>query len=94
MAVRIVKLVTGEEVIGEVSNVGDEVAIKSPCGVQIMASRSNPEPVVALVPYATYTKDHLVHIDKRNIVWCEDAATEMYNQYNKIFGTGIQLAGV
>jgi hypothetical protein len=46
---------------------------------------------MALVPYAGYTKNHTIHIKSTSIVWEAEVAEELYNQYNMIFGSGIQI---
>lgn len=92
--IRILKLTTGEEIIGSISEAHGEVTIKKPCYLQLVPSRNNPEqPAMALVPYAAYTKDHKVVIDVGNIVWTEEPITELYNQYNSLFGSGLLVAG-
>ena len=87
--IRILKLVTGEEIIGDSSEAHGEITVKKPCYIQIVPSRADPEqPAMALMPYAAYTKDHKVVIDISSIVWSEEPLIELYNQYNSLFGTG------
>ena len=91
--IKILKLVTGEEVIGDVTESGSSLVIDKPCILQLMPSRSNPEqPVMALIPYAPYTKEHRVTIDTKNVIWNEEPMKELYNQYNSLFGSGIVVA--
>ena len=62
--IRILKLVTGEEIIGDSSEAHGEITVKKPCYIQIVPSRADPEqPAMALMPYAAYTKDHKLVID-------------------------------
>ena len=92
--IRILKLVTGEEIIGDITESHGEVTIKKPCYIQIVPSRANPEqPAMALMPYAAYTKDHKVIVDIGNIVWVEEPMTDLYNNYNSMFGSGLVMAG-
>lgn len=95
MTIQIVKLITGEEIIGDCS-IGDiTVTISKPCALQLVPSRSNPDqPMMALIPYAIYTEDHLVDVDVDKVIWMEKPVKELYNQYNSAFGSGIQLAGI
>ncbi len=93
MTIQIIKLTTGEELIGDVESKGDYV-IKQPCAVQMMMSRADASPSMSLIPYAFYVDKHTVTIPKQHVIWIGTPIDEMYNQYNKIFGTGIQLAGV
>lgn len=95
MTIQIVKLVTGEELIGDCSTHEVSVTIRKPCALQLVPSRSNPEqPMMALIPYAVYTEEHSVDVDIDKIIWMEKPVKELYNQYNSAFGSGIQLAGV
>lgn len=95
MTVQIVKLVTGEELIGDCVTSELSTTIRKPCLLQMVPSRSNPEqPMMALIPYALYTEDHCIDVDIDKIIWIENPVKELYNQYNNAFGTGIQLAGL
>ena len=90
--IRILKLGTGEEIIGDSSEAHGEITVKKPCYIQIVPSRADPEqPAMALMPYAAYTKDHKVVIDISSIVWSEEPLIELYNQYNSLFGTGLVI---
>jgi hypothetical protein len=94
--IKILKLVTGEELIGdvdEIPNKQNQLKFVKPCIVQLVPSRSNPEQVgMALIPYASYTKDHTIFVDADSVVWEQEPVDEIRNQYNSIFGNGIVLA--
>lgn len=91
----VIKLATGEELIGEVDMSDKVTTVKKPCAMQWMPSRSNPEqPMMGLIPYAAYVEGHTVTIKNEQIVWSGKPITALYNQYNSVFGTGIQLAGL
>ena len=95
MTIQIVKLVTGEELIGDCVTSELFTTIRKPCLLQMVPSRSNPEqPMMALIPYALYTEDHCIDVDIDKIIWIENPVKELYNQYNNAFGSGIQLAGL
>lgn len=90
--IKIYKLVTGEEVVGEVTQENDALVVKNPCAIMLIASRSSPDShSMALVPYAGYTMGHTIKIKMDKLVWDADPAEELYNQYNMIFGSGIQI---
>lgn len=91
--IKIVKLISGEEVIGEVTETNDSITIKKPCVLQIVPSRTNPEqPAMGLFPYASYVDNHTITLKEQNVVWKEDPVKELYNQYNSIFGNGLVVA--
>lgn len=94
--IKILKLVTGEELLGDVDEIANQLnqlKFVKPCILQLVPSRNNPEQVgMALIPYATYAKDHTIMVDKDSVVWEQEPMDELRNQYNSIFGNGIVLA--
>jgi hypothetical protein len=94
--IKILKLVTGEELLGDVDEIANQlnqIKCLKPCILQLVPSRNNPEQLgMALVPYAAYVKDHTIMIDKNSVVWEQEPVDEVRNQYNSIFGNGIVLA--
>ena len=88
--IRILKLVTGEEIIGDITENHGEILVKKPCYIQLVPSRANPEqPAMALMPYAAYSKEHKVTIDVSSVVWVEEPIADLYNSYNSMFGSGL-----
>lgn len=93
--IQILKLTTGEELIGDVTITADKAKIDKPCILQLVPSRTNPEQtMMGLFPYAVYTEDHSITIDQKQIVWIEKPVKDLYNQYNSAFGSGIQLTSM
>ena len=91
--IKIVKLISGEEIIGEVTESNGSITIKKPCVLQIVPSRTNPEqPAMGLFPYAAYVESHTITLKEDSIVWKEDPLKELYNQYNSVFGNGLVVA--
>ena len=90
--IKVVKLVTTEEIVGDLTDKGEFYLIEQPCAVIIIPSQSSlSEHRMGLMPYAGYTKGHQIEVRKDKIAWEADPAEELYNQYNKVFGSGIQL---
>jgi len=93
--IRIVKLITGEELIADVTGNGTTMTLSKPCSLQMVPSRQNPDqPMMGMFPYAAYTEDHCIDVDIDKIIWDAKPLKELYNQYNSAFGSGIQLAGL
>ena len=93
--IKIVKLITGEELIADVTAGDATMTLSKPCVLQMVPSRSNPEqPMMGMFPYASYAEDHSIDGDVDKIVWDAKPVKELYNQYNSAFGSGIQLAGL
>lgn len=90
--IQVIKLITGEEVIGD-TTIDDRVTIKNPCVLQMVPSRSNPEQVgMALAPIAMHIENHSITVNPVHVLWSANPVKELYNQYNSVFGSGIQLA--
>lgn len=83
------KLVSGEEVIGEVFNTFDAVEeIKNPAVV--MMQRTEQGMGVALMPYLPYC-DGNISFHKNGIIAEGEPSQNMRNEYNRIFGSGIEI---
>ena len=91
--IKITKINSGEEIIGDVKTNNDgSVQINEPCVIQVVPSRQDPnQPMIALLPYAVYTKHHRVTLSAKDIVWQEEAVDELYNQYSSAFGSGLMI---
>lgn len=90
--IKVIKLITGEEVVGEVSYDGATVIVDKPCAVMLVSAKSTPDQhSMALIPYAAYTNGHTIKIKESSIIWEADLQEDVYNQYNMLFGTGIQI---
>lgn len=88
--IKILKLVTGEELIATVKETDGGLLLDKPCILQMVPSRADPQqPQMALIPYAAYTEDHSVTVSNGNIIWSETPVKELYNQYNSVFGNGL-----
>lgn len=93
--IKITKLITGEELIADVTENELTTVFKQPCAIQLMPDHRDPsKTMMGLIPYATYTEDFEVEVRNENIIWSANPTREVYNQYNQTFGSGIQLAGL
>ena len=90
--IKIVKLVTCEELIAETNVFLNEITLKQPCAIQLMPGRGEGQTMMGLIPYASYTEDFKVTINLDMVIWHESPSKDIYNQYNSVFGSGIQLS--
>ena len=66
--IKIVKLITGEELIADVTADGITMTLSKPCALQMVPSRKDPDqPMMGMFPYADYTEDHCINVDINNI---------------------------
>ena len=90
--VKLFKLITSEEIVGYCTRKGSTIYIEKPCAIMLISSKSTPDQhSMALIPYAGYAKDHTITLKAASIIWEADLQEDVYNQYNMLFGTGIQI---
>jgi len=92
--VRLVRLLSGEELLGDVVLNGDgTITIKDVC--QVATSYADPGQATAKVgiapylPYANLEKG--IRLGNHYIGYIVEPVKELYNEYNKVFGSGIIL---
>jgi len=90
---KIIRLSTGEELIGELKDEGDSWKVLNVC--QIAASYADPTQATArigLAPFMPYSKikDGFV-IQKSMCAFIVEPVNELLNEYNKVFGNGLVL---
>ena len=88
MAVMILKLVTGEEIIADVQNPNiDPVVIKNPVRIIVIPSKVDTKtPNIGFAPWADFSDDKSFKLDKAHIICIMEPIKEFVNQYNSMFG--------
>jgi hypothetical protein len=89
MTIRIFKLVTGEELISEYDDLAGSYTLKSPA--VIVMQRTEQGVGVGLMPYMPYASGKITLNPQAVVSHCE-ADVKMINEYNRLFGSGIQIA--
>ena len=94
MDIKILKLITGEEVLGEIESQSEtEVVIINPVGVAVVRGKDG-QPNVGFAPFPLHAEqktDATVCFSKKNVVYSYVPAEDFINNYNQIFGSGIVL---
>ena len=86
----IFKIVSGEEIIGELFNSYDtHYEIKSAAVVVMQQTQQGMG--IALMPFMPYA-DGNVSLSRNTITATAEPSQNMVNEYNRIFGSGIQVA--
>lgn len=89
MDIRVFKMINGEEIIGEVSNFsGDTYELKSPATIVLQQTERGVG--VGIAPYMPYAGTTIV-MYKHAIASEGTPDQNMVNEYNRIFGSGIQV---
>jgi len=94
MDIKILKLNTGEEVLGEIESESEtEIVVCNPVGVAIVRGKDG-QPNVGFAPFplhAEQKKDQTIAFSKKNVVYSYVPAQEFLDNYNQLFGSGIVL---
>jgi hypothetical protein len=96
MAIKLITFKTNHTVLATVLDEGDiGVIIKEPVQVvSIPPSASNQEGGIAFSPFLEYSEEFKTGIVIKNsdILTINSPIVDLENQYNRIFGSGIQIA--
>jgi hypothetical protein len=92
MSVKILKLASGEEIIGDVILPADrfEVDIKKP--VRIISVPTQDGEMTGFMPWLHYTDDDPITIHRDHVVCVVDPVNDVLNGYNSQFGSGVVIA--
>lgn len=87
MTIKLIKLITGEEVIASVNVAGDDLQLDIPVRMAITQQG------IAMMPFSPFIKEgEKISINKSNILFTADVDDEVKNAYNSKFGSGIVIA--
>lgn len=91
---QIVKLSSGEELIGKVTDVEIEgrafIEIESPAVIMLIPDQKNEQKFgIGLAPYAPYAESGKVQIMPGHIVALMFPTTALLNEYNATYGNGV-----
>jgi len=90
-SVVVFKMINGEELIGEVFNHYDQtIVLKKPAQIMVQQNAQG-QMGVGLAPYMPYVEGN-VSIYRSAIAAEGDPVDQMKNEYNRLFGVGIQIA--
>ena len=98
MKIIALKLVTGEEILGELVGIVTEdenksYRLKNPVGISIVRGQDG-RPNVGFAPFPLHSEDKTgkeIDIDTRHVVYSYDPAEDFKSNYDQIFGSGIVL---
>ncbi len=83
--VKLLKLVTGEEIIGDITETGVDLSVKNP--IKIALAKEG----LAMIPFCPFMKGHTITVTKVNVVFETEIDDDLANAYKEKFG-GIMLA--
>lgn len=91
MTVKAFKLVSGEDIIAEIVNGDREVLILKNPAVIVVQRGEGGNVGVGLQPYTPFATEN-VTLYKTSLIAEFNADTNLVNEYNRIFGSGIVIA--
>ena len=86
--IKLMKLKSGEELIGDVTVVGDSVAISHPC--QIMPTQDG----LGFAPWPPFSKNDSVTVPLNWTICIVEPVSEVKSAWNSKYGTNIILPNV
>ena len=86
--IRLVKLKSGEEIIGDVTVIGQDVIISSPC--QLMSTEQG----IGFVPWPPFAKHDNVTVKMDWVICITQPVNAARDAWNSKFGSGIILSNV
>jgi hypothetical protein len=95
MTIKLVTFKTNHTILAEVDcTKNDEVVLKEP--VQVIMQPTKEGPMMAFAPFLEYCEEFNtgIKITMDNVLCITTPSRELENQYNKVFGSGIQIASV
>jgi hypothetical protein len=92
MTLKLVTFKTNQPVLGDVEQGGDLISIKKP--VQVATQVTKDGPMLGFIPYLEYAQEFEtgITIYRSDILTINSPVRELENQYNTMFGSGIQIA--
>lgn len=92
MTVMAYKMISGEEVIAKVEATNSEwTELRNPATI-MMQDDGRGKIGMGLIPFAVYAKDNKVIMYNNAIAFKMEIDVKLENEYNRIFGSGIQIA--
>jgi hypothetical protein len=91
MTIMILHLITGEDVIGDVTPANGVLEVKNACTIGPRQDPNTGQVKIGLAPFNPYTEDKTIVIYPHAVVSDAVPAQEIVNSYNQVYGAGIQV---
>lgn len=92
MKLKLITFKTNHTILGEVTEEKTFLKIKHP--VQVIVQPTKDGPMMAFAPFLEFSEEFKtgVVLHYEDILCTSHPITELQNQYNQLFGSGIQIA--
>jgi hypothetical protein len=90
--VRIITFKTNHSIIGDVTDNGMDIFVKEPLQIVVQPTQDGSS-MMAFVPFIEFSEEFKkgIKFSFGDILTINTPVTELLNQYNKIFGAGIEI---
>jgi hypothetical protein len=87
---RILKLISGEEIVGDITISDNNVRIENPCVIGI-GMGPNGKATLQMQPMLIFSEQKVVELQLSHVIYNVSVAQEIQNKYNEIYGSGIVM---
>lgn len=94
MKVRLLKLLTGANVLAEIDERPEAVVLKNPLEIMAIPDETTQQLKVQLVPFVWFTSDTEIAIDRTHILFIVNPDQKLADTYNQRFGNIILASGM
>jgi hypothetical protein len=88
MSISCIKTITGEDIIGDITEHAHGVDVETPLMVVVVPTQQG-QYNVGLAPYMMFSSQKKFTFKKEHVIMQYDPADELRNEYNRITGKGI-----
>ncbi len=94
MTLKLITFKTNHTILAEAELNTTHITVKQP--VQVVVQPTKEGPMIAFSPFLEYCDEFKagIELDINDILCVTTPVIELQNQYNQIFGSGIQIASV
>lgn len=93
MTIKLITFKTNHTILGEVDeHLENKLFIKKP--VQVVVQPTKEGPMMGFAPFLDYAEEFVtgIELQKNDVLCVTTPSRELENQYNQVFGSGIQIA--
>ena len=91
MNIKLVRLISGEDIVCELTEEVDYIVITNPLMLYMQPGQQSAQPKVGLVPWMHYSQDKDFTISTDKVIVISEPVEELSRQYDSIYGAGLIL---
>jgi hypothetical protein len=91
MAVRIVRLLAGEEILGDVDVVEERLRITNPTIIMAVPNPKTHKVDVQMAPFTPLSAEKHIDLSPGHVLFMYEPVVDIVNKYNSMYGSGIIL---